>query len=395
MRRTHLIAAGLAGIMLFTGVPRAGAAERTTHSGWWWIAQTDDGSTPVSGVATDQIAVAREVHAETKQAAVWFDVSDVTSPPSRVIVRLRQVRDTRSGGGGGILACPITKAWSEADGGPWSKRPTADCSSGVGAGQAGSDGYWSFDVTNLVWSWASGARANHGLALYSAQSDFNPSYEIVLGDLRGSDIHGLPGGSGAAPAPQPQPQPEPQPQPDPGPSAPTVPAAPSVPSAPGAPSVPSALDVPGAPGTPGTPGTPGAPSLPNLPSTDDGSDDPSGPDGPGSPSGPGQPGAPVGGSLPFGKGGSSAGGWATTGYVTTSDDWIATGALATQSSAPGGSDPEVALDTLTGGHGPFSSDRGGSSQVLLILAVVGALVGGTCAVRYQQQQRPQLESASD
>ncbi|MFZ6004378.1 MAG: DNRLRE domain-containing protein [Actinomycetota bacterium] len=394
MRRSHLIAAGLAGIMLLTGVPGAGAAERSTHSGWWWLAQTDDESTPVSGVAADQIAVAREVHAETKQAAVWFDVSDVTTPPSRVIVRLRQVRDTRGGGGGGLLACPITSAWSEADGGAWSRRPASDCSSGIGAGQAGSDGYWSFDVTNLVWSWASGARANHGLALYSARSDFNPSYEIILGDLRGSDIYGLPGSTGAAPAPQPQPEPEPQPEPDPGPSAPALPAAPTVPGAPATPSVPSALDVPGTPDAPGTPEAPGTPAVPDLPSGDDGSDDPGSPDASDPSSTPEQSGGATGGRLPYSMGGSSAGGLGATGSLSTSEDWIATAVLATQGSPTGSAELEEALGALSDGAGPFSADNDASSPVLLALGVVGALVCGACALRYQQQ-RTQPVSTSD
>lgn len=388
MRRTHLLALCMSAALLLGAAPwaLASAPARATHSGWWWIAQTDESRTPVVGIAPDEIAVSREAYTETRQAAVWFDVSDVKTPPQRVVIRLKGVSDSRNGPGGGIQLCPLTTAWSEADGGSWSQRPIPNCRSVVGTDRPGADGYWSFDVTNVVWSWASGASPNHGMGLFAYPNNFNSTYQIVVKDLQASDIWGLPGGS-AAPSPsttQPAPTTTTTTQPptttttrpeDPAPSLPAL-------VLPGAPEVPEAPHLAGS-----GPAVPEGPGVPDLLAPQ-----------PGGPGG-GSPGSPDSGAEPSAPGTDLAG----AGLTPFEPDIVGAGGLGALPKTT----PE-APSTLTwtaaeglGGTASPSSERAGrealnrsgvfgagraSSQTPFALVGLFALVSGLCAIGYQQRR---------
>lgn len=391
MRRTHFLALCMSAALLLGVAPwaLASAPARATHSGWWWIAQTDESRTPVVGIAEDEIAVSREAYTETRQAAVWFDVSDVKTPPQRVVIRLKGVSDTRNGPGGGIQLCPLTTAWSEADGGSWSRRPVPNCRSVVGTDRPGADGYWSFDVTNVVWSWASGASPNNGMGLFAYPNNFNSTYQIVVKDLQASDIWGLPGGSAAPSSPTTQSAPTTTTTTPPPTTTTTRPADPS-PALPTAP----ALVLPGTPEAPEAPHLVGsAPAVPEglgLPDLQSPQPADPGDGSPGSPSGGADPAAPGpdlagAGLTPFEPDIVGAGGLAplpkTAPEAPTTLTWAAAGGL-------GGTDSPSAerarREALTR-SGVFGADRAGSRTPFALVGVF-ALVSGLCAVGYQQRR---------
>lgn len=407
MRRTHLLALGLSVALLLGVAPWALASSptRATHSGWWWIAQTDESRAPVVGIAPDEIAVSREAYTETRQAAVWFDVSDVKTPPQRVVIRLKNVSDSRNGPGGGIQLCPLTTAWTEADGGSWSQRPIPNCRSVVGTDRPGADGYWSFDVTNAVWSWASGASPNNGMGLFAYPNNFNSTYQIVVKDLQASDIWGLPGGS-APPSPSTtQPAPttttthptptttttttRPAVEVQPLPETTPVPVLPGATGAPGAPAVP---DLAGT--APAVPEALGAPDLPTPPQPSDPGEGSSGSPGGGGGAVTPDP-DPVNPDLvPFEPDVVGAGGQAplpkTSPEVSNTLTWTAAAGM-------GGSESpsaDRAVRETIARSGVFGGGRS-ESQMPFALVGVFAVVSGLCALGYQQRRLRDQSAEAD
>jgi hypothetical protein len=258
---------------------------REVRSGWWWSAQTRDGSVP-SSVDHGDMAVAQQAYREEMSAAVWFDVSDLASPPSRVVLELTQVSSTLpSTQGGAVLACPATKSWSEAHAGYFGDRPTNLCASSYVVGTRTTEG-WSVDLTTFVRQWIEGERVNHGVALMAPRLNAYPAYRVTLRRPASTDIKiassdgstgsgGTTGSGGSGDGGGQDDTITPPTTPGTGdlPSAPDAP----TPTAPDAGDLPSAPDAPtlGAPDTP-SPGAPGFDlggtvwgNVPRVPSTPD------------------------------------------------------------------------------------------------------------------------------
>lgn len=259
---TALLGASLVSVVAVAAPTAMAGATRTVKSGWWWAAQSSSAApVPVPyGTSPGDILVSRRAGAQEKSAAVWIDLSDLSTPPASLVVDIpEKSTDVPVPASGDLIACAVfTEMWQPVQGGQWSARPRSGCTgSDVAFGTRSSSGVWSFDLTAMASSWVSGGLANHGFEIVPSQSLKYPSFEIALRAPMQSDIHGLPGSGGTTTTT----------------AAPTTTTAPAptttLPKAPSAPGTPNPnLDVPAAP-NPKLPGAtlPGAPSagLPGIP----------------------------------------------------------------------------------------------------------------------------------
>jgi hypothetical protein len=116
----------------------AGAAAPNAQ-GWWWLPQQSTlpaGLPAPPGVPADGLYIASNPSGAEALAAVRFLLpAGATAGP----LTLKVSGDVR--GTPVVAMCAITVDWQPAQGGPWSSRPTSDCSPGVAvAGTMAADG---------------------------------------------------------------------------------------------------------------------------------------------------------------------------------------------------------------------------------------------------------------
>lgn len=126
MRRS--LAAGLLGLAVglpFVALP-AGAAELAA-TGWWWRVQGDGPVSlprppfvPEGGLMVQQAPSGAMAVAAVRAA----DVPD----GAKASLTLRVADASQGLADGLVVACAATAAWAGGDAQPWSKAPTADCS---------------------------------------------------------------------------------------------------------------------------------------------------------------------------------------------------------------------------------------------------------------------------
>lgn len=201
MHRIRLLLAIALGLLTLHGSAAAeGTTSASVRSGWWWLPQ-QSGSPLPSPVAAGEIAVGRQALALEKTAAIAFDMSGVTAPPSSVTVTLKEASATVATPGAAILACPVQAEWADASAGAWSQRPHGACvAPWLAFGTRAADGTWTFDITEMARAWHSGVLPNHGVELYPAQTPRAPSFQIALQAPSPESIRAVVGGAVVLPA---------------------------------------------------------------------------------------------------------------------------------------------------------------------------------------------------
>lgn len=155
--RARLVVATVAGTIAFVlsvagaagSASPAGAESGSVQSiatGSWWQGQQAGGVVPAPpNVPPKGLWVESQASGATAVSALRFTLVGATAPMLHLVVKSAQPAPQVS-----ILACPTKGDWKPATAGPWSAKPSADCSQVHAAGQLSADGTtMTFDLASF------------------------------------------------------------------------------------------------------------------------------------------------------------------------------------------------------------------------------------------------------
>lgn len=118
-----------------TAAAASGSVQSIVTGSWWQGQQAGGVVPPPPNVPPKGLWVESQTSGATAVSALRFTLVGATAPMLHLVVKSAQPASQVS-----ILACPTKSDWKPATAGPWSAKPSADCSQVHAAGQLSPDG---------------------------------------------------------------------------------------------------------------------------------------------------------------------------------------------------------------------------------------------------------------